>query len=95
MNITIFNEGRDEKRKPEVLSVYPKGIGGVLEEIIEELPLVQVLKVANLYEPECGLTEEILEKTDVLVYWSHGGNDEFPDFVAEQVRDFGLRGIKN
>lgn len=93
MNITIFNEGRDEKRKPEVLSVYPKGIGGVLKEIIEKLPSVQVLKVASLYEPECGLTEEILERTDVLVYWSHGGNDEFPDIVAERVRDFVLRGM--
>lgn len=93
MKITIFNEGRDEKRKPEVLKVYPDGIGAVLQDIVQEIPEAEVIKVANLYEQECGLTEEVLKQTDVLVYWSHGGNDEFPDYVAERVRDRVLCGM--
>lgn len=93
MNITIFNEGRDEKRKPEVLEVYPEGIGGVLKDIICEIPSVSIIKEASLYEEECGLTQDVLERTDVLVYWSHGGNEEFPDHVAVRIRDYVNKGM--
>ncbi len=93
MNITIFNEGRDEKRKPEVLKIYPDTIGGALKEIVEEMEDATLLTIGNLYDEECGLTEEILEKTDVLIYWSHGGNREFPDAIAARIHEHVLRGM--
>ena len=93
MNITIFNEGRDEKHKPEVLEVYPKGIGGVLSDIISELPDATLLAIGSLYEPECGLTHDILSQTDVLIYWSHGGNHLFPDEIAERIKEYVLKGM--
>ena len=93
MNITIFNEGRDEKRKPEVLTVYPDTIGGVLKDIVEEMEDATILNIGSLYDEECGLTESILEKTDVLIYWSHGGNHEFPDRIARRIQEQVLRGM--
>lgn len=93
MRITIYNEGRDERRKPEVLKLYPKEIGGVLKEIVQELDQVEVLKICSSFEEDCGLTEELLNETDVLVYWSHGGNDEFPDHIAGRIHDYVLRGM--
>ncbi|WP_029505108.1 ThuA domain-containing protein [Lachnoclostridium phytofermentans] len=93
MNITIFNEGRDERRKPEVLEVYPNGIGGVLRDIVLEMEETNLLTIGCLYDEECGLTEDILEKTDVLIYWSHGGNHEFPDEIAKRVQNHVLRGM--
>ena len=93
MKITIYNEGRDERRKPEVLELYPKEIGGVIRELLQEKDEIEIIKICSAYEEECGLTEELLNKTDVLVYWSHGGNAEFPDHVAERIRDSVLRGM--
>ena len=87
MNITIFNEGRDERRKPGVLTVYPDTIGGVLKDIVAEMEEAILLNVGSLYDEECGLTESILEKTDVLIYWSHGGNHEFPDRIAKRIQE--------
>ncbi|NLZ81462.1 MAG: hypothetical protein GX913_06665 [Clostridiales bacterium] len=93
MKITIYNEGRDERRKPEVLELYPEEIGGVLREIIQEMNDVEILKICSSFEEECGLSEELLNETDVLVYWSHGGNNDFPDYIAERIRDYVLRGM--
>ncbi len=93
MNITIFNEGRDERNKPEVLTIYPKGIGETLAEIVSEIEEAKIIKMASLYEEECGLTEDILDQTDVLVYWSHGGNRLLPDEVAERVYQAVLKGM--
>ena len=93
MNVTIFNEGRDERRKPEVLDVYPQGIGGVLADIVNEIPFVKLIKTACLYDEECGLTKEVLDETDILIYWSHGGNDEFPDNIAQRIRGYVIKGM--
>lgn len=73
--------------------MYPKEIGGVLNEIICELDNVEILKICSSYEEECGLTEELLNKADVLLYWSHGGNNEFPDHIAKRVSEYVLRGM--
>lgn len=93
MNITIFNECRDEKRKPEVLKIYPNTIGGALKDIVDEIDEANILNIGTLYDEECGLTEQILEKTDVLIYWSHGGNEEFPDGIAKRIHEYVLRGM--
>ena len=93
MRILIYNEGRDEKMKPEVLQVYPEGIGSVLANIISELPDYELLDILSMYDIEEKLTDEILEMTDVLLYWSHGGNSMFTDELAQRIQSHVLRGM--
>ena len=71
IRVTIWNENYDERNGvKEVLAVHPDGIHNTLKEIIEEMDGVEV-RTATLDQPDCGLSDEVLEQTDVLVWWSH------------------------
>ena len=43
--------------------------------------------------PECGLTQEVLDDTDVLVWWAHVAHDQVPDEIAFRVRDAVWKGM--
>lgn len=44
-------------------------------------------------DPENGLTDEILESTDVLLWWSHVCHEKVSDLVAEKVKNRVLKGM--
>lgn len=92
-NILIYNEGRDEKLKPEVLDVYPEGIGEQLKNLLSQFPGCNILDCISMYDVEEKMNEDLLEKADVLVYWSHGGNGLFPEEVAKLIGAYVLRGL--
>ena len=83
--ILIWNEFRQEKNNEKVAAVYPNGIHEVLASFLKE-NRENVVRTATLDEPECGLTEEILNETDVLLWWGHKFHQEVPDQIAERVR---------
>ncbi len=43
--------------------------------------------------PECGLTEELLSGTDVLVWWGHAAHERVSDGTADCVKAHVLRGM--
>ncbi|MDE5865262.1 MAG: ThuA domain-containing protein, partial [Lachnospiraceae bacterium] len=51
------------------------------------------VRTATFDMPEHGLTEEVLQETDVLIIWSHALQDEFSDTVAERVKRHVLGGM--
>lgn len=83
MNVTVWNEFRHEKKKPEVTELYPGGLHGYIASFLRQDD-VQVT-TATLDEPECGLTQEVLDNTDVLVWWGHGYHKDVPDEIVERV----------
>ena len=50
-------------------------------------------KTATLDEPEHGLTDAVLEETDVLIWWGHLAHDEVDDVVVEKVKQCVLDGM--
>lgn len=76
----------------EIKNVHPNGIAGTLKALLEEEEDFSV-RVAYLEMPECGLTQEVLEDTDVLIWWAHMGHDLVPDEVAFRVRDAVWKGM--
>lgn len=90
VNVTIWNEFRHEKENEKVREVYPDGIHGQLAQFIGEEFTTQT---ATLDEPEHGLTEEVLENTDVLVWWGHMAHDEVSDTIVEKVHQRVLKGM--
>ena len=68
-------------------------IHDTIKGIAEECEDIQVVHIANLDMPECGLTEEVLNDTDVLIWWSHIAQDEVPYEVALRVRDHVWKGM--
>jgi trehalose utilization protein len=48
---------------------------------------------ATLDEPEHGLTEEVLNNTDVLIWWGHMAHHEVRDDIVERVYNRVLNGM--
>ncbi len=91
MKVTIYNENIHEKKIKRLLEIYPNGLHGVLGDIAREDE--HEVRYATLDMPECGLTDEILNDTDVLIWWGHAGHDLVPDYIANKVRDCVLKGM--
>ena len=70
IRITVWNEYKHERELEEIKKVYPLGIHECIRGFLEEEEGFQV-RTAVFSMKEHGLTEEVLEKTDVLIIWSH------------------------
>ncbi|WP_170008564.1 ThuA domain-containing protein [Bacillus fonticola] len=84
MNVTVWNEYRHEQKHEEVRKIYPNGIHQVLASALGEQGFD--VKTATLDEPEHGLTDNVLNNTDVLVWWGHLAHDEVSDDIVEKVQ---------
>lgn len=76
-----------------IRQVHPQGIHETLKSVLEADPEIQVRHIATLEMDNCGLTEEILNDTDVLIWWSHIAQQVVPDAVAQMVADHVRRGM--
>jgi len=92
INVTVWNEFRHEKTEEKVKRIYPKGIHETIRDFLGEDKEI-IVQTATLDEPEHGLTEDVLEKTDVLIWWGHSAHDEVTDVVVERVYEQVLRGM--
>ncbi|MDZ5781648.1 ThuA domain-containing protein [Marinococcus luteus] len=91
MNITVWNENRHENKNPDVAKVYPDGIHGALADFLGEE--ADVVRTATLDEPEHGLTEEVLNNTDVLLWWGHIAHEEVEDVIVRRIQARVLDGM--
>ncbi len=92
MKITVWNEFKHEQEYEGIRKVYPEGIHGCIAEFLGRETDFAV-RTATFYDPEHGLTEEVLQDTDVLIIWSHALQEEFSDEVAERVHRHVLGGM--
>jgi len=87
--VTVWNEFRHERENETVAEVYPDGIHTVIADTLSEAGFET--QTATLDEPEHGLTEGVLDDTDVLTWWGHAAHDEvreeIVDRVCERVRE--------
>ncbi len=90
MNVTVWNENRHEQQNPVVREIYPKGIHGAIASFLEEAFNV---RTATLDESEHGLTQEVLDGTDVLIWWGHLAHGEVSDEVVDRVKQRVLDGM--
>ena len=84
IRVTVWNEYRHEKTHEEVAKCYPIGIHGAIAEYLSEQGLN--VKTATLDEPEHGLTEDVLDTTDVLTWWGHMAHRDVDDAIVEKVK---------
>ena len=92
IRITVWNEYKHERELEEIKKVYPLGIHECIRGFLEEEEGFQV-RTAVFSMKEHGLTEEVLEKTDVLIIWSHALQEEFSQEVAYRVQRHVLGGM--
>ena len=92
IKVTVWNENLHEKSSEKVAAVYPNGIHSAIAEFLGRDEEIEV-RVATLDMPECGLTQEVLDDTDVLTWWGHIGHDKVPDEIVNRVKESVLKGM--
>ena len=85
IRVTAWNEFRHEKSNEYVKSIYPDGIHGLIKQFLETQDDIEVT-LAALDDPENGLPDEVLNNTDVLIWWGHMAHHEVPDALVEKIR---------
>lgn len=91
VRVTVWNEFLHEKVHEAVTKVYPDGIHRAIAQGIagEDISV----RTATLEEPDHGLTEEVLNETDVLIWWGHMGHDKVEDRIVDRVHQRVLNGM--
>ena len=79
IRVTIYNEGVHEKRENEnVGQLYPEGMHGAIKKGIEDDEIVVKTVTLDTIDE---LTQELLDETDVLIWWGHTAHHLVPDEV--------------
>ncbi len=92
LRVTVWNEYKHEREYEAIGKIYPQGIHGCIAKFLGKEEDF-VIRTATFDMPEHGLTETVLQETDVLIIWSHALQEEFADEVAERVRKHVLGGM--
>ncbi len=85
IKVTVWNEFRHEKKKPETMRFYPDGIHAVIADYLSKQPDMTV-RTATLDEPEHGLTDDVIASTDVMIWWGHCAHQEVRDDIVAKVQ---------
>jgi trehalose utilization protein len=92
IRVTVWNEFRHEKKDQAVKEIYPEGIHTAIAEGLNRQEGIQA-GTAVMDEAEHGLSEEKLERTDVLLWWSHIAHNEVSDQIVERAAARVLAGM--
>ncbi len=92
IKVTVWNENYHERTMPEMAAVYPEGIHGALAGFLSKEDDFSV-RIATQDQPEFGLPKEILDDTDVLIWWGHAIQNDIPDSLAEDIANRVQRGM--
>lgn len=91
IRVTVWNEFAHEKTSATVKKIYPNGIHNAIADFLRCDDIT--VRTATLDDEECGLTEEVLNETDVLIWWGHMRHNLVPDEVAIRVQKAVLKGM--
>ncbi|MCL2707714.1 MAG: ThuA domain-containing protein, partial [Defluviitaleaceae bacterium] len=82
LNVTVWNEneGRGEH------DAYESGMNAAIVDFLNSSGEFGKLRAASLPQPEHGLSDEVLNDTDVLLWWGHSLHQLVSDGIVEKVR---------
>lgn len=84
IRVTVWGENIHEQKIPLVREIYPNGMHECIAEGLREDPGLMV-HTATLQQPEHGLSESVLNNTDVLIWWGHCAHKEVDDAIVARV----------
>lgn len=93
IRVTVWNEGIHEKELPRCRELYPEGMGRVIGRYLERQPGIASVRCVELEDPAQGLSNDILDTTDVMTWWGHCAHDRVTDENAAKVQDRVLNGM--
>ena len=90
--VVVWNEFRHEKSNDVVKKLYPKGMHAAIAKHLNAQPGISA-QGATLDEPQHGLTDDVLEAADVIIWWGHMAHHEVADEIVQKVRQRVLEGM--
>ncbi len=85
LNVVIWNEFRHEKREKAVADIYPEGIHACIRDFLKTDKALNIT-LAALDDPDQGISDKLLEKTDILLWWGHMCHGEVNDALVQKIR---------
>ncbi|MDR3319333.1 MAG: ThuA domain-containing protein [Clostridiales bacterium] len=92
IKVTVWNEYGEKQKREEVAKVYPAGIHAAIAEFLDKEKDIEV-KTSTLQDDERGLSQALLDGTDVLIYWAHCYHDKVSFEDSARVVDAVNRGM--
>jgi len=92
IRVTVWNEFLHEKKSEAVRRVYPDGMHATLAAALRQNADMEV-RTATLDEPEHGLSEYVVNSTDVLLWWGHIAHERVSDAIVQRVHKRVLEGM--
>ena len=89
---TVWNEFKHEISNADIAAIYPEGMHGAIAGALNAAAGIKAT-TATLDEPEHGLTEKVLARTDVLLWWGHMAHGKVSDEVVDRVRSHVISGM--
>ncbi len=86
LKVTVWNEGRHEKTDLAAKAIYPLGIHNCIKSFLEKDGDLAV-RTVTLDDPEQGLPDEVLNDTDVLIWWGHMAHKEVCEELVAKICD--------
>lgn len=93
LRVLVWNEGVHEQVDQHVRDLYPDGLHGTIAAALRAALPTATVRTAMLDDPEHGLTQQVLDETDVLLWWGHIAHERVDDAVVERVRQRVLAGM--
>ena len=89
INVTIWNENVHEQDTGKIgdimRGIYPDGIHGYLKKALAADDLF--IRTATLDMPEQGLPDDVLNTTDVLLWWGHAAHAKVDDALVDRIQE--------
>lgn len=92
VRVLVWGEYRHEKTNQVVSGIYPEGMHEAIARFLRTDESLDV-STAWLDQPEHGLTGEVVDSTDVMLWWGHMAHAEVSDEVVGRVHRRVLEGM--
>ena len=93
LRITVWNEYIHEVNNKVVADIYPEGIHGALAAALEKRTGATVRTATLRQDAEHGLSQEVVDTTDVMLWWGHVAHNEVSEEVVQRVQQAVLAGM--
>ena len=96
IRVTVWNENvheQEEGIRDAMRPFHPNGLHNTVADIVKELGDAVTVRTATLDQPEQGLPEEVLNSTDVLIWWGHAAHQRVDDALVTRIQERILKGM--
>jgi trehalose utilization protein len=94
VHVTVWGENVHERTEDHVRAIYPDGMHAAIAAGLDAKLGDRVqTRTATLEQPEHGLTQDVLDATDVLTWWGHAAHEDVDDTVVDRVHAAVLGGM--